>query len=247
MWNNIGYGKCEFFIECYFDSKKKDASETFIKPAITISRTEGAGGHTVASNLSEYMQTHTSSHDVWTVFDRNLAEKVMEDHNLQKRVADFMKEDHKGMLSDAVEEWLGFHPSTWTLVEKINATILRLAQIGNVILVGRGGSIVTNDLQNVFRVRLVGSIEKRVEQIQKVYNLDQKAALDFIKKEDKGSKRYVKDNFDKDIDDPLLYHITINTDMVQYDEAARLIGDEVIKRFKLDKPVKAAVSRSSLI
>jgi cytidylate kinase len=245
MWDNIGYGKCEFFIESYFESKRKDASGTFIKPAVTISRTEGAGGHTVASNLAEYMQTHVPSHDVWTVFDRNLVEKVMEDHNLHKRVADFMKEDHKAMLTDAIEEWLGFHPSTWTLIEKINATIISLAQMGNVILVGRGGSIVTRDVQNVFRVRLVGSLEKRIEQIRKIYNLDQKSAMHHIKKEDEGSRRYVKDNFDENIDDPLLYHITINTDLVKYDEAARLIGDEVIKRFKLDRPVKTAGNRIS--
>jgi cytidylate kinase len=246
MWDNIGYGKCEFFIESYFESKRKEAAGTIVKPAITISRLEGAGGHTVASNLAEYMQQHIPTHDVWAVFDRNLVEKALEDHNLHKRIAGFIKEDHKGMLTDAVEEWLGLHPSTWTLVEKINATILRLAEMGNVIMLGRGGSIVTRDLQNVFRVRLVGSLEKRIEQIKKVYNLDQKAAQHFIKKEDEGSRRYVKDNFDKDIDDPLLYHITINTDMVKYDEAARLIGEEVIKHFKLDRSVKSTGSRSSL-
>ncbi len=246
MWDNIGYGKCEFFIESYFESKRKEASENYIKPAITISRLEGAGGHTVASSLVEYMQARLPTHGIWTIFDRNLVEKVLEDHNLHKRVADFMKEDHKGMIMDAVEEWLGFHPSTWTLVEKINATILSLAKMGNVILVGRGGSIVTRELQNVFCVRLVGSLEKRIEQIRKVYNLDQKAAQNYIKKEDEGSRRYVKDNFDKDINDPLLYHVTINTDIVDYEETARLIGDEVIQRFKLDRSVKTTGSRSSL-
>ena len=67
----------------------------------------------------------------------------------------------------------------------------------------------------------------------------------YIKKKDKARRRYLKDNFDKDIDDPLLYHVTINTDLVQHDEAARLIGDEVIRRFKLGSPVKAAASKSS--
>ncbi len=244
MWDNIGYGKCEFFIENYFESKKIDAAEASIKPAITISRLEGAGGHTVASYLSEYMQKRVPSRGVWTVFDRNLIEKVLEDHNLHKRVADYMKEDHKGMLRDAFEEWLGLHPSTWSLVEKINATILSLAKMGNVILVGRGASIVTKDLQNVFCVRLVGSLGKRIEQIRKIYNLDHKAAMNFIKKEDEGNRRYVKDNFDKDIDDPLLYNIIINTDMFSFEEAAGLIGDEVIKLFKLDKPLKNAKSRS---
>jgi len=66
------------------------------------------------------------------------------------------------------------------------------------------------------------------------------------KKKDEGRRRYLKDNFDKDIDDPLLYHVIINTDLVQHDEAARLIGDEVIRRFKLNSPVKASGSWSRL-
>jgi cytidylate kinase len=123
---------------------------------------------------------------------------------------------------------------------------LRLAHIGNVILVGRGANVVTSELPTVFHVHLVGSLEKRIEQAQKVFSLDRKSAINYIKKKDEGRRRYLKDNFDKDIDDPLLYHLIINTDLVQYDEAARLIGDEVIRRFKLDSPVKAARSGSRL-
>jgi cytidylate kinase len=237
MWENISPQKCESFIKSHFYPQSRITSETSPKPAITISRQEGAGGLTVASNLADYLQTHMSSHEVWTVFSQHLVDKVLEEHHLHKGVGDFMKEGHKSMLTDALEEFLGLHPSTWTLVEKTNATILRLAQIGNVILVGRGAGVVTRELKNVFHVRLVGSLERRIERAQKVFSLDHKAAIDYIKKKDRARKRYVKDNFDRDIEDPLLYHVTINTDLVQYDEAARLIGNEVIARFKLDNPM----------
>lgn len=234
MWENISSEKTKSFIERHFGAKGKDASQIYAKPAVTISRQEGAGGLTVASNLANYLETHTASHEVWTVFSQHLVAKVLEDHNYHKGIGDFMKEGHKGSLTDAFEEFLGLHPNTYTLVEQTNATILRLAQIGNVILVGRGANIVTSELQNVFHVHLVGTLEKRIERAQKVFNLDQKEAAKYIKQKDKSRRRYVKDNFDKDMDDPLLYHIVINTDLVQYDEAARMIGNEVIARFKLD-------------
>lgn len=246
MWDNISSEKSASFIERHFGPKGEGTSGTSAKPAITISRVEGAGGLTIASNLAEYMKTHTSSHDVWTVFSQHLVAKVLEEHNLHERIGGFMKEGHKAMLIDAFEEFLGLHPSTWTLVEKTNATILRLAQIGNVILVGRGANMVTSELETVFHVHLVGSLEKRINQAQKTFDLDRKSAITYIKKKDEGRRRYLKDNFDKDINDPLLYHIIINTDLVRHDEAARLIGNEVIKRFKLDKPVKMAGSVSRL-
>ena len=247
MWQNISSDKCAAFIKNHFGSKGKEISESAKKPAITISREEGAGGLTVASSLADYLKQRSAAQDVWTVFSQHLVAEVLEENNLNKNVGDFMKEGHKGTLTDAIEELLGLHPSTWTLVEQTNATILRLAQMGNVILVGRGGNIITSDLENVFHVRLVGSLEKRIEQAQKVFNLDRKSAISYIKKKDKARKRYVKDNFDKNIDDPLLYHVTINTDLVQYDEAAQLIGEEVIRRFKLDTEVKKAASGSRSI
>jgi cytidylate kinase len=218
--------------------KGKDTSKSSPKPAITIARQEGSNGLGVASDLAEYMQKHVSSHDVWTVFSQRLVAQVLEDHHLDKGAAGFIKEGHKSVVTDAVEELLGLHPSDWTFVRRANATILRLAQTGNVILVGRGGNIITSKLQTVFHVYLVGSFEKRVERAEKILNLDRKEAIKYIKKKDEARRRYLKDNFDKDIDDPLLYHIVINTDLIQHDEAARLIGDEVIRRFKLDSPLK---------
>lgn len=246
MWKNISAERSESYIERHFGLKGKDTSGTSTKPAITIAREEGAGGLAVASNLAEYLQKRVPSPDVWTVFSQHLVAKVLEDHHLDKRAAGFMKEGHKNIVTDAIGELLGLHPSDWTFVQRANATILRLAQAGNVILVGRGGNIVTSKLKNVFHVYLVGSFEKRIEQAQKVFSLDRKSAINYINKKDKSRRRYLKDNFDKDIDDPLLYHVIINTDLVQYDEAAQMIGNEVIRRFKLDSPVKVAGSGSRL-
>lgn len=239
MLKNVSTEKSKSFIERHFDPNIKETFGTYIRPAITISREEGAGGLTVASHLSEYLEKHTASHEEWTVFSHHLVAKVLEDHNQQKHIANFMKEDHKGALRDAFEEFLGLHPSTWTLVEQTNATILRIAQIGNVILVGRGANIVTGEMETTFHVRLVGLLENRIKRAEEVLNLDTKSATNYIKKKDNARRRYVKDHFDKNIDDPILYHITINTDLVKYEEAARIIGDEVIKRFKLNIPAKA--------
>ncbi len=246
MWSNIGLDKCISFIESQFHPKSESV-EVSTKPAITISRMTGAGGRTVASSLAEYLQVRIPGHEPWTVFDQNLVEKVLEDHHIQKRVADFMEECHKSMLRDSVEEWMGLHPSSWTVVQWTNATILRLAQMGNVILVGRGAMVITSKVKTVFHVRLVGSLQKRIERVEQVYGLDRKGAVNYIKKKDEGRRKYLKDNFDADVDSPFLYHVTINMDLVRYDEAAALIGNEVFKRFNLGRLVKGAEAEKRLV
>jgi cytidylate kinase len=241
MIRNIAFEKAVSFVKSH--SYPKTEERPFgdrAKPAITISRMTGAGGHVIASELADYLQTHVPAHEPWTVYDQNLVEKVLEEHNLEKRIAEVMSEEHKTMLADLVEALIGKHPSCWTLVQHTNATMLRLAAMGSCILVGRGGVVITSKLNNVFHVRLVGSLEKRIEYGQRVYGVDRQAAIEFIKKRDEGRKRYLKDYFDTDIDNPLLYHVVINTDLVPYNEVTRMIGDEVIKLFQLDRPVKVA-------
>ncbi len=241
MWSNIGLDKCTAFISSEFQAKGKSSSDAGpARPAITISRMAGAGGHAVASALAEYLQSHVSTHDEWTVFDKNLVEKVLEDHHMHKRIADFMEEGRKSMLQDSLEEWMGLHPSAWTLVQQTSATILQLAKIGQVILVGRGAMVTTRKLKTVFHVRLVASLEKRIKRVEEVYGLKGKAAADYVLTKDEGRRHYIKDNFEADIDDPLLYHVVINTDMLRYDEAARLIGNEVIARYGLARSRESA-------
>ena len=238
MWNNINYEKCLSFINYQLRPGTRSSAEPLINPAITISRMTGAGGHTVADKLAEYLQANVPGHAPWTVFDRQLVEKVLEDHHLSKRIAEFMPEKHRSLLTDMFEELLGLHPSDWTLVHQTAETILHLAQMGNVILVGRGAAVVTRKLDNVFHVRLMGSLEKRTEQVQKVYGYDRKTAINFINREDKGRKRFVKEHFEEDPENPLLYDLGINTDRIPYEEAAELIGAEVIRRFHLDRRVQ---------
>lgn len=196
--------------------------------AITISRQSGSGGHSVAAKLATLLQAQTPPDQrPWTVFDRNLVEKVLEDHHLSGRLARFMPEDRIGEISDTIDELFGLHPPSWTLVRKSADTILRLAELGNVILIGRAANVITRKLAHVFHVRLVGSVEQRVKYMQELERLDHKAALAIVDREDLGRRRYLKKYFDEDIADPLLYHLVINTDLVPHEEAARLIAEAV--------------------
>ncbi len=199
--------------------------------AVTLSRQTGSGARTVGEELAKYLQSQ-SPKDLapWTLFDRNLVEKVLADHNLPARMAQFLTEDRISEMKDTVDEFFGIHPQSWTLVRQTAETILRLVELGRVIIVGRGGGIITRHREDVLHVRLVGSLEKRVVRIREYYNMGEKEAREFIFHEDRGRRRYLKKYFREDIDDPLLYHMVINTDRVPYASAAKAIGQIVLGR-----------------
>jgi cytidylate kinase len=197
--------------------------------AITVSRQSGSGGSVIAKALAAFLDVHAPREGCpWTVFDRNLVERVLQDHNLPQRLSKFMAEDRISEISDIMDELFGLHPSSWVLVRQTSETILHLAELGNVILLGRGTSVITAKLDNVFHVRLVGSLERRVERIMEAQSLDHGAAVEHIKNEDRGRTRYLKTYFDRDIDDPLLYDLVINTDRVPLEAAAKMIGEAML-------------------
>jgi len=232
---NLAHGleRCRTFIDTQLQPAGKGLTATEngkLWRAVTISRQTGSGAYLVAEKLAACLQTHTPKDArPWTVFDRNLVEKVLEDHHLPQRLARFMPEDKVSEIADTMDELFGLHPPSWTLVRQTADTILRLVELGNVIVIGRGATVLTGKLDHVFHVRLVGSLEKRVAHIQEHLRLSKEGALELIRREDRGRQRYLKEHFKADIEDPLLYHLVVNTDRVPYERAARIIADAMLK------------------
>jgi len=231
MNSSIGLERCLSFINCHLQPGKVSPhghEEPCNLQAITISRQAGSGGHTLAEKLAEYLHAQNpETENPWTVFDRNLVQKVLEDHHLPSRLSRFMPEDRVSEITDTMDELFGLHPPSWLLVRKVSETILHLAQLGHAILIGRGANIITGKMPNILHIKLVGSLHKRAQRLQELNNLTAKEALKLAASEDLARQRYVKHFFGKNIDDPLLYHMVLNTDLLSFDEAARMILSDV--------------------
>jgi len=191
------------------------------QPAITISRETGAGAVTVARMVATQLQEGSSAN--WAAFDRNLVEKVIEDHEMPQRLKRFLPEDIQSGIASAVEEFFGLHPSVWTMVQHTTETVIRLAKVGNAIIVGRGGAIITGDLPHVVHVRLVAPLERRIKHCMEFYHLGRGEAEKFVHDKDIARARYVRKYFHAAIEDPLHYHLTINTGKVSMETAADMI------------------------
>jgi cytidylate kinase len=227
---NIGVEHCTSFISSQFQSGGGAGAEVGVRRAVTISRQAGCGALAVAEKLARYLQEHSPKNTrPWAIFDRNLMEKVLEDHDLPTRLAQFLPEDRVSYLEDIMADLLQTYPPSQTVIRQTTETILKLASVGNVILIGRGGNVITTRLPNMVHVRLVAPLEERIEHSHKSYGMTKTEARKFCLREDLGRERYLKTYFHADINDPLLYHLIINTGLVGYDDAARIIGDAVLK------------------
>ena len=195
------------------------------RPAVTISRESGAGALTVANLVAQRLNRDCPGDPPcsWAVFERSLLSKILEDHSLSKRIEEYMPEDARFPLSEAFEFLLGLHPPGWTLREYAQETIQKLAINGNVILVGRAGSIITARLKYVLHVRLVAPFEFRATNYARSKGISEKEAAQAIRANDEASHHYVRLYFNTNVSDPLHYDLVVNTGRNGFERTAHLI------------------------
>ncbi len=201
------------------------------QPSITISRESGAGATTVAHMVADQLSATVKSaatEAAWTVFDKNLAKEILIEHKLPLDLEKFMVEDARLPVESIVEELLGLHPNSWWLAQQTTKTILRLASMGRVVMVGRGAEVITQLLPYVLHVRLVAPLSKRITHAEEFYGLSPNEATMKVSEEDHARRRYLRRYFDADCDNPLLYHLVINTAKTGFADTAEIIVQAIL-------------------
>jgi cytidylate kinase len=204
------------------------------QPSITISRESGAGATSIAHLVADRLNALTKpavTEAAWTVFDKNLAREVLVEHKLPLGLEKFMVEDARLPVESIVEELLGLHPNSWWLAQQTTKTILRLASMGRVVMVGRGAEVITQLLPYVFHVRLVAPLSTRINQAEQFYGVSPNGAAMKVSEEDQARRRYLRRYFDADCDNALLYHLVINTAKTGFADAAEIIVEAAQRHY----------------
>lgn len=240
MQTNIGLERCVSFITANVGDAPRQSYLGAAAQApwfITLSRQAGCNAHGIAERAAELLQgLDRGAKPPWTVFDRNLVEEVLKDHHLPGQLSAHMPEDRRSELNDIIGEIFDLHPSAWTLAHKTSDTILRLADRGRCIIIGRAANLVTRKLTQGLHVRLVGEFESRVERMHRHEKVSEAQARKLVREQDRARARYVQKYFEADIEAPEHYHLSINVDCFDAEQSAQIIVEALKLRMK---PAKA--------
>jgi cytidylate kinase len=209
---------------------------------ITISRQVGSGGAAVATLVCNLLG--------YRYFDKKLMTQVAAEIGLsEKEVIDFSEQHYE---VKPLWERLFSPPSRLVaevptrLRDKTGADTLSLEQLdegycialikstvqaaydqGNMVIVGRGGQAILQNMPNVLHVRLEAPLEDRIRRIQGRKGLSQKEANQLAVQQDRKTAEYLNRFFGIRWDDPLLYHLVLNTGKWTPEAAAQIIVDSV--------------------
>jgi cytidylate kinase len=109
-------------------------------------------------------------------------------------------------------------------IEAIRKVMMDLAARGNVVIVGRGSSVILKDNPNVLRVGVVSRFEDRVARVMERARLNRQQAEQIVVARDKARAYYFKRFFNiSNTLDAELFHLTINISQVGLEYATNLV------------------------
>ncbi len=207
-----------------------------LKFSIAISREMGAGGKRLASLVGAKLG--------WRVFDHELLEEMAADLNVRVGLLESVDERHVSWLQERMEAFAAVpFISESTYVRQLIETLLSLGLRGQAVIVGRGAAHILSH-GSTLTVRLVAQLEDRIENIIREKHLSHDATARLVRATDAQRTRFVRDHFQSDPTDPVLYDLVLNTSRFSIEECADLVVDALAKRQRKSAAASAVTAKA---
>jgi cytidylate kinase len=194
-------------------------------PTVTLAREFGCEGYPVSLALQALLEKQTGRQ--WVVMDRALLEAVAKEQHVSEQMLANLGTKNRfldDMLSTLSPRW----KSDKDYYRLLCRQIVALAQQGNVILVGRGATILTQDISNCYHFRLVAPMSFRIASISSRLGIRRDEASDLINTRQRQRDAFVKDFLGRDIAEPTLYNLIFNNARCSVDRIAAIMAEVVV-------------------
>jgi cytidylate kinase len=191
--------------ERHWHSRHQAAAGGPTATGITIALTREAGGlgtsvaHEVGARLG------------WPVYDNELLQAIAREMGLRVDLLESVDERRQSWILECLEAFSDTpFVSENSFVRHVIQTVLSLGAHGQCVIVGRGAAFIL-PAETTLRVRLVGNLKDRVAVLSRQLGVSEAEAARKAEAIDRERTRFVKDHFQKDPADPLLYDLILNT------------------------------------
>lgn len=193
---------------------------------LTVSREFGAGGSDVARLLGARLN--------WPVLDDDVACRCAKRLNMDTAAVERLREHSPTLLARLSAALLVSPPEApgidFSNMLRIDAiaeaaleSITEAAQTLPLIVVGFGSQCIFAQWPNAIHVRLVAPLETRVARLRARFGWDASTAVAKARQMEDIRRRYVQRYFHRDVLDPLLYDVQINTGRTAIEDAAAIL------------------------
>ena len=112
-------------------------------------------------------------------------------------------------------------------LQTLKMVIIELAKSQVIVIRGRGSQFILKDFPGAFHVLAVAPLDLRMKRVMERMKLDEEKAKNEIKLSDSNHHEFTRRYFHTEAENPLNYHLVINTERITIEEAALLVVNAV--------------------
>ncbi len=172
---------------------------------ITISREFGSGGETIARLVAEKTR--------FLLVNKETITQGLAEHGIEKPAPRLEAALRDEDLAEAVHSY----------IEAMHDYIYDLAIRNNLVILGRGGSVLFRDYPPAIHVKVIAQFTHRVKRVAKLYDLNTETAVKLVKEQDRDTSRYYRQLFDINWANLRAYDLVLNTEKMGLEDAADMI------------------------
>jgi cytidylate kinase len=101
--------------------------------------------------------------------------------------------------------------------------VLSIAEEGNAVIIGRASHYFLRDKKNCFRFRLIAPMEFRLRYAVDKHGVSPDQVQNVIERRDRNHQWFHRSVCGDNYDNPLLFHLTVNTGFISIDKTAGII------------------------
>lgn len=198
--------------------------------AITISREYGSGGGEIATRLAHKLGWRLVDHEVVVRVAKELGVSEADAAEHDERTESLFSRILTSMQSIQPPVYVEASTAPFLLTNEndyrnaLNKVVTAAVVSGNVVIVGRGSQVLLAQRRDVLHVRIVASLEGRIQYVMSREGLAQDAARSRIQAKDRDRARYLQAEYQRDPADAHLYDLVVNTNVIDLDSAVDLIN-----------------------
>ncbi len=218
----------------HFAQQQNEHKKT-LAPCVTISRQFGCQAYDVSIGLEKKLEGPKTLPQTWLILNNDLLQKLTDNSGLTG--VDFTNEMnpvfaplyfYKLFLSIFSGKQ---YSKPYEIYLYLKQAIRYFASSGYCIILGRGGVLLTQDLPNCLHVRLVAPLEDRVQTIMNKYDMNETEAHRYVVKHQNERDQFIYRFNQTSLDNPNLFHLTINTSKHHIEEIVQIIEDHIRLKF----------------
>jgi hypothetical protein len=204
-------------------------------PFVTISREAGSSGRALADAVVESLGGLQDDRlgKGWQTFDQALIELAGREPRLQSSLRELLGEEYYSAGYDTIRQMFFRVPPQSVVLGRVFHVLRGLAGVGKVVILGRGGAVLTHDLPGGVHIRLVASRRTRAQRLNREWKLDERRAEKKMDELDASRAKLIRDHFGVDPADPRLYDAVFNVDRVELSSVAEWVVDRVQKEARV--------------